>query len=356
MRFLLAISVVLSHSAPKLNLLIGGQYAVQLFYITSGFLISQILNNSQTYTKINGQILIRKFYISRFLRIWPAYITIALLTLFANIIANASYLFDTYRNIPLSAQIILILVNMTLFGQDMVMFLGITDNELVFTNNYTNSEVSLWNGLLVPQAWSLGLEISFYLLAPLFIKSIKKLLLILLFSLIVKFLIYDFKFYFDPWSYRFFPAELSLFIIGILINKVSLILKIEKRIPSIFINCVLIINVTIIILYPFIAFTESYKYLLLLSTYSISLPALLGFSTNNKFDKKFGELSYPIYITHMLVIISLQSITNKLNIIDQVYILPLFSILVTIACSIILIKYVIDPIEYIRNKFKIVSI
>ena len=41
LRFLFATSVFLVHSAPY-NLLIGGQLAVQSFYMFSGFLISYI--------------------------------------------------------------------------------------------------------------------------------------------------------------------------------------------------------------------------------------------------------------------------------------------------------------------------
>ena len=82
LRTLLAISVFLVHSQPH-DLLVGGQIAVQLFYMFSGFLISFILIENKSYLSV------KNFYFNRFLRLYPIYFITALVTIIF-------YLFGSY--------------------------------------------------------------------------------------------------------------------------------------------------------------------------------------------------------------------------------------------------------------------
>jgi peptidoglycan/LPS O-acetylase OafA/YrhL len=76
-RFLLAMAVVAAHSAPILGLtLVGGKIAVQSFFVISGFYISLILNEKYP-AGTRGTLL---FYGNRFLRIYPIYWAVLLLT------------------------------------------------------------------------------------------------------------------------------------------------------------------------------------------------------------------------------------------------------------------------------------
>ena len=76
-RFLLAMSVVAAHSAPILgSTLVGGKIAVQSFFLISGFYISLILNEKYP-AGLQGNLL---FYGNRFLRIYPIYWAVLLLT------------------------------------------------------------------------------------------------------------------------------------------------------------------------------------------------------------------------------------------------------------------------------------
>jgi peptidoglycan/LPS O-acetylase OafA/YrhL len=56
--------------------------------------------------------------------------------------------------------------NIVLFGQDAIMFLGLRGHALAFYMDFRSSTPQLWTFLLVPQAWSLGVELTFYLFAP----------------------------------------------------------------------------------------------------------------------------------------------------------------------------------------------
>jgi peptidoglycan/LPS O-acetylase OafA/YrhL len=72
---LLALSVVFDRAAPAEELLVGGQIAVQCFYVMSGFLISYILVERRSYASIWA------FYVNRYLRLYPIYFVVAILSL-----------------------------------------------------------------------------------------------------------------------------------------------------------------------------------------------------------------------------------------------------------------------------------
>lgn len=85
------------------------------------------------------------------------------------------------------------------------------------------SEVILYPALLVPQAWTLGVELAFYIVAPFVLVRRKALLLLLALSISVRiYLLYVGLGKSDPWTYRFFPAELALFLLGALAHQVLL--------------------------------------------------------------------------------------------------------------------------------------
>ena len=72
------------------------------------------------------------------------------------------------------------------------MFAGVDDGRLVFSSDFTQSGILLYQGLLVPQAWTLGVE-QVYAIAPQFLRyrsfrsSRKKLIFTLLvFSILVR--------------------------------------------------------------------------------------------------------------------------------------------------------------------------
>ncbi|MCH6025160.1 hypothetical protein MMA33_24360, partial [Salmonella enterica] len=82
----------------------------------------------------------------------------------------------------------------------------IDQGALAFTGSFARSDVPLYQGLLVPQAWTLGVEMSFYLIAPFVLHSPRRLLVLLAASLALRaVLIASGIGLSDPWTYRFFP-------------------------------------------------------------------------------------------------------------------------------------------------------
>ena len=66
-------AVVFAHAG--VYMFVGALNGVQLFYMISGFLMSFILTDVKAYPRV------KEFYINRFLRLYPVYAVIAILTL-----------------------------------------------------------------------------------------------------------------------------------------------------------------------------------------------------------------------------------------------------------------------------------
>jgi peptidoglycan/LPS O-acetylase OafA/YrhL len=211
LRTVFALSVVFAHSSWNDGFVfVGGQNAVELFYVISGFLISYVIHTNESYRNP------LKFYVSRWLRIYPIYYAVATLSLVALLLGNRQ-IFKLYEEFPGSADIMLVVSQVLLLGQDWMCFLGVQNGHLAFLSDLRPNELQIHNGLLVPQAWTLGLEVSFYAMAPFILRNRPALYILLILSLLLKAaLVMDGIGRQDPWTYRFFPAELGLFLLGAL--------------------------------------------------------------------------------------------------------------------------------------------
>jgi peptidoglycan/LPS O-acetylase OafA/YrhL len=83
-RFYLAISVAVWHISDT-SLMINGYLAVICFYIISGYYMSMVLNGS--YRGPGSTI---RFYVARYLRLYPTYLVIAALSIAASKAASTS--------------------------------------------------------------------------------------------------------------------------------------------------------------------------------------------------------------------------------------------------------------------------
>ncbi|CAB3628311.1 acyltransferase family protein [Achromobacter aegrifaciens] len=348
LRTLLALSVVLDHlGAGATNHLVGGRLAVQLFYVISGFLISYVLTATDHYQGAVG-----KFYANRFLRLFPIYLAVAALTLAAHVMSGGAF-FRIYDALPFSAELFLVLSNIFIMGQDWLMFFGIEHSALKFTGNFAHSEVPLYEGLLVPQAWTLGVEMSFYLVAPFILHSPRRLLALLAASLALRgVLIATGIGLGDPWTYRFFPTELALFLLGSLSHQVLLPrykawTQRIKRLPEIG-TAVLAVYC---VLHFSIAMNQTVRDGLAVLLFGALLPLAFLFQSRHRLDKAIGELSYPIYICHSLVIMFFKWLLEEAHL-DQPLLFMALVITSTIAFSALLNSVIADPIERLRSRLR----
>jgi peptidoglycan/LPS O-acetylase OafA/YrhL len=363
LRVILALSVVITHSAPIFGFkFVGGIVAVQTFYIISGFYMALIL--SEKYIGKNNSY--KLFITNRLLRLYPIHWTVLFLTIIVSLtvaLKNHGHNFgklqiyiDYFHSMSIGSFIFLVFSNIALFFQDVVMFFGLNTSTgfLFFTPAFANTNPLLWHFSLVPQAWSIGVELTFYLIAPFLIKIKTRILIFIgLLSLMLRFIIYFLIGWLnDPWTYRFFPTELMFFLAGIIayrvykyIEKGNSIFGIKFKIQKQILNAILIFVLILSIFFDFIPINFYIKYCLYFIFVFMALPFIFLLTKNWKWDRYIGELSYPIYISHMLVLICLSAI--KFPVIGGIG----FELSIcTIIFAMMLNKFITNKIEKIRQK------
>jgi peptidoglycan/LPS O-acetylase OafA/YrhL len=79
------------------------------------------------------------------------------------------------------------------------------------------------------------------------------------------------------------------------------------------------------------------------------MPLTFIYQNNSSIDKQIGELSYPIYMVHMLVIWVVGNYRSKLGDMNQL-LFAILCILLTIVLAFITNKIISEPMELLRNK------
>jgi peptidoglycan/LPS O-acetylase OafA/YrhL len=361
LRLILAIAVVIAHSQDVFGLrLTGGMVAVEVFFIISGFYMSMILDRKYT-----GEGSYKLFLSNRFLRLFPIYWTVLALTIIASVLSlkltGDGYKLSSYLEyidvLTVETLFFQVFTNIALFGQDVVMFLGLNPETggMYFTPDFGKSSPMLYTFLFVPQAWTLGIELMFYLIAPFLVRRKNFVIISLIaISLAIRIFTYSIGYTNDPWTYRFFPSELALFLLGTVSYRLYDIYKIQEyKIFNINPSPVIqVLLLAIIMLYQFIprdllfiGFGHVINWIFY-GLVCLSIPFIFCYSKSSKMDSRVGELSYPVYISHMLVIGSLSPFLSLLGWNEyQGELAVVFTMLV----SYVLVKLIADPIEKIRQ-------
>ncbi len=347
LRVLLAVSVFMAH-APQSGLTrglagFGGSNAVEIFFIVSGFYIALILDRS--YSTKKG------FYKNRILRLYPIYYIICGLVLMQAVLFP--HLRESLFSFPAKALTFGTIANSTFLGSDWLMFLQWQNGNLHFGNS-NNSELPLWHMLLVHQSWSIGIEVTFYLLAPMLCLAKSRTIAVIGITLLAaRFAGLFFGLNQDPWTYRFFPFEVPMFLIGILLYRLqtyradSTKIGLRKLYPLL---------ITVYVCFGFLTAKFSMNRFWQLLILIILTCIVIMWGEEKIQDKKLGDLSYPIYMCHVLVISTysglIQFLSRKLpsfaKLNNPLLAIPI-SLVITILFSFLLLRLV-KPIEKIRDK------
>ena len=207
LRVLLALFVVLDHfRSYSIFDFPGGVFAVKVFFIISGFYMTMILNN-----KYVGKGSYSLFLSNRFLRLYPIYWVVLGLTIGASFISYFAFndwlrltqyvvYHDTMNFGTLAFQGF---TNIFLFGQDLVMFLGMdaTNGTMFFSSDFTMTNPQFHTFLFVPQAWTIGMELLFYIVAPFLVRRKTK---IILMFIVASLLLRSFIYYYCSVLLNFF--------------------------------------------------------------------------------------------------------------------------------------------------------
>ena len=342
-RFLLAFSVVFAHINLDSKFFNNGADAVQLFFIVSGFYMFMVLK--EKYLKLEKPYWY--FISNRFLRLYPIYLLMLIITIIYALYSSkysphlpndlAAYI-AFWNQLDMIYIFILGIANISIIGQEILVFfnygVGQEINSIIFRPDETNI---LTQFLLVPQAWSLGMELWFYLFAPLLLKiRTRSLIMITSIIIISKMLFLNYYSNFYNYKYHILFFELSLFLLG------GISYNVKLKVNSVLINKITFVTLVIFIinLNYFVNFL-ALKWLIYI-LFSLSLPTIFSLTRCNTFDKFLGDLSYPIYMSHILII----SILREFETTTILYVISI--IVITIITSAIL-NYITLPIEKFRS-------
>lgn len=339
--------VVLLHNFGFMNYFFFGWLGVDLFFVLSGFLITEILLNN-----LDTPHSLRNFYIRRVLRIFPVFYLLLIVCLWV---------------LP---HIDLLNLNLAYYTSNQHWFWVYLQNWLfIFKEPYGNK--------LLIHTWSLAVEEQFYLLWPaavVLIKKPKRLLALAAFVLfavsLTRFLLWINKI--DDLAY----ASLYTFtrIDGICVGCIiALLMKINpdwlKRNTAIIVFSFALLNFSFYFIstrysftLPFLAFAGYTTFAMLfgLLVYDAALghTKLIQFLFNNRFLKFFGKISYGLYMYHWPIYMlcfgsCLKLLETKLFLPHQ-YALLSSSVLVTILSiivSVISLHYFENIFTRLKSRF-----
>ncbi|MEO6052670.1 MAG: acyltransferase [Chthoniobacterales bacterium] len=359
LRLYLALCVVTAHSSPIFPWdTHDGNRSVQIFYIISGFYMALVL--SSRYSNKHD------FYLSRFLRIFPLYWIVLLLivgwSLFSGWHSGQWLTLQRFVTHPFEANGmagigLASFSNITLFGQDWVMFLSHPLGQTFqMTEAFGKDTNPLWRYLIIPQAWSVGVELSFYVLAPFFnrLRSRDLLILVVSFFMLRFYASMNLHLNYDPWMYRFFPFEISQFLLGMLGFRIYACFRAsgkswlpsfnrKRAFPIAFVVvCVALIVCNLIENYFLGHSTWAWRSLCTYPLWAVGIAFLFALLGNNPIDRWVGELSYPVYLVHYTIAASLFPYVSKAN-------WGLITALLSVAVAIVLYFAVIRPIDIRRH-------
>jgi peptidoglycan/LPS O-acetylase OafA/YrhL len=324
-------------------------FAVRAFFVISGFYMAMIICERYA-ERAPGD-----FYASRLLKLLPIYWCVAFLSL---LIADRV----PWQTVNVSAWPLPLVVSgaaslFSLLGIDLFAFVAIdpATGALSFAPYRSGDEILGLRFLPVPQAWSLGLELWFYLLAPFIVRrSIWLIGGVLVASIAARYLFFYMGY--GTWegglpqlgsggrwflNRDVFPFELAYFMLGVLAYRG--LMRVKPALKGRSLGAVALAFIVAVILCRAVAMVEGPDWKITAVTFatlSIGLPFIFLASKDGPIDRFLGELSYPVYIAHVLVLNALGAWAS----------IPI-CVVVTLCAAVALDQAIAKPIDRFRVRF-----
>lgn len=300
LRLLLAICVVGGHAQSSVfGLNINGldaRYAVNFFFIISGFYMAMILN--ERYKDVG----VFAFYKSRALRLYPTYYVGVLIA----IITSGSEIYSFYGSLANSTKTYFVLSNLLIFGLDNNYWLCLKD-----VKGGCASDIGM---LTIVPAWSLSVELGFYLLAPFVLRSFYRTALFGAVGILYLFAFSFIQFPLEPVgngliraavdsvtvNFFFYPSSFVFFAGGAISYHLRAIVKqgVGTQQYSLVLALLLLLS-----------FSETVMPFWHMLLFALAIPLLFQVTKFISFDRHIGNLSYPVYITHYPILSFLKKIS-----------------------------------------------
>jgi peptidoglycan/LPS O-acetylase OafA/YrhL len=305
-RIILALSVVVWHVPGTHVRLLNAAVAVLLFFVISGFYMALVVNEKYA---PSGAGWVRRFYLARFLRLYPAYFVMSAVMVAWFWWTGSPNAFTSRLPVSGGDQALIAGLNVFVLGQDLFQLMCNIRGDAV--RSYFD-EHFFDNWMLVGQAWSLSSEAVFYLLVPWVVRSPLRIIILLVASLAVRtWLIGVMGYQSDFWGYWFVPATLCMFALGSLSYSLyRAVRKLPWSAPvgwcalAAMAGWLLWVTATAGIVLPVNAARsiDEPRFWITYLAFAVSLPFVFVATKAVAVDRKVGDLSYPLYLVHGLVL------------------------------------------------------
>jgi peptidoglycan/LPS O-acetylase OafA/YrhL len=291
------------------------------------------------------------FYTNRLLRLFPAYLFMLFVSfgvLYALDVGIFVYIdrFEKVFTHGVFMAVSYLWTNIAVLGQEMLFLLGIdTANYSFYWAPNGTASVKAWNYVLIPQAWSLSMELYFYMLAPFILRRGMYWVVVgFVLSLGLRLFIVSKGPEYDLFLRRFFPAELCLFLVGSISYFLFTRIKEYRRKYSLGLTC----WVTLLVVLVFYnKKKKKFSLALLPFTILLSMPFIFNLTKDSRFDRFLGNISYPIYIVHFLIVVIFEEYFEE-QYFEEKYLL--FMLLLVFSASLVVYYAIEAPIDHWRQR------
>ena len=377
-RLILAVAVILDHTAVHDFYgfrLINPGFAVQAFFMLSGFYMALVLD--RTY---HGPAAYRVFLENRIMRLYPMYwlilaLTIPVVFVGANFVElpaerpvllySGAFVYPQLVDFP--AFVLLLFSHVAIIGQDVIYFLAVDPSGLYGIGEYParqaaqHTSLPLRVFLFVPQAWSLSFEMLFYAMAPFLMRrSTPTIAALMALSLALRmWMLFGTNLMEggnSAWPYKFFPNEFWTFMAGILMYRVYRLIE-ARNYPTVRLIWAPAALIGVGLFGRYVPLADGWPFFVAIA---VLVPvAFQLFSQRRdlaprprwfiKIDRFLGDLSYPVYISHVFVLYAIYTFFPRMTLGLGNHLTPIV-VIVTLVFSTLLLRFAGEPIDRLRAR------
>ncbi len=330
--------------------------AVRTFFTISGFYMTLILTSKYHATDRAGY---RLFISNRLLRIVPSYYVVLGLSLAFYAAASfklqapadrLQYWVDAWNAGHWPELAAILISQFTIVGLDVTpMFDFSPSRGFGWVTTLGPEAIRAWRFNFMPHCWSISVELIFYFFAPFLCLLRKSALMALIAS---GGLLHLGTWLVLPWdtylliSYHFTPFQFPFLLLGVLAFHVFRPVLLRKDVPATWYLASVIPMAVLVFFSGWIRW--DYLPLVVMAVSFFAVPLLFRLTGKSRIDRFVGDLSYPMYLTHIFgkwVILAAMGVSKK----DAAVVPGWLLLIVTVALSVPLVLWLERPIDRWRQ-------